>query len=114
VRNNLVGTDAYIDYPEKKSDPTFEFYTSSRAGSSGGGIARWYLGRQAISYYEEYKICLAAYEWGDGRGVTNTDMPGEFEGITEVFGKICDHKNNGANHGKEKGGDEAGSLECDG
>lgn len=74
----------------------------------------WFFGRQAISFYDSYHICTAAYGWGDNDDVSNTDMPGEINGITKVFGKTCDYGNNGADYEKAKRGDQVGNLKCDG
>jgi hypothetical protein len=94
--------------------PAFDLYTTS-FGISGGNLpTTWVFGQQAISYYGRYKTCNAAYGWSDGGGVSGTNMPGEITGITKVFGKTCDYKNNGVDYGKASDGDQVGWLKCGG
>ncbi|KAH7068559.1 hypothetical protein FB567DRAFT_251588 [Paraphoma chrysanthemicola] len=99
--------------------PKFDIYTwSLYMGSGGPGAGSWLFGRQAISYYGEYKVCLASYGWSEDDTVTTTDMPDDIKGITKVFGKTCDYSNGGLaeriDYDKAKVGDVVGYLNCEG
>jgi chitinase len=98
--------------------PQYDIWTSSLPSSPGGpGMTVWTFGRQGISYYTDYKVCLTDY--GYGKSQTNEEMPSEIKDITKVFGKTCSYDGNSDRGGsipfdKAKLGDVVGYMHCDG